>query len=434
MPAWRHFLDDIVAPTTPSERQLLRLATPFGRSALVRRNAASVILARVRLISVLFAVLVPLCAVVDLLVFDRGTALGLLGLRLLAAFIFILLALPARAQASEHPYRYALLRLLGMVMVPPLFYLASLWVVGNGALTPAQEGVMQLYALMPTVVLAGLAIFPLSALEILLLGLPMFVTALLGFEWSGQAMSWLEHGKTFWFMGMAIGVSFFSGMAQSHYMESLVMRAMTDSLTGALARRAGVEMLERGFAAAQAVNGHYGLAFCDIDHFKRINDRYSHQVGDQVLVQFAQALRRSLRPGDMLARWGGEEFVVLMPGATVADQQAWLARLREQGFGRTPDDAPLSASIGLAERLADGSAGWTAFIALADQRMYDAKGRGRKQAVGPAGLVVPLLAPAAPSQAADAADLPSSAPMAGHSASGVSTLMSASQLSTPPSQ
>src|SRR5690606_18295248 len=127
---------------------------------------------------------------------------------------------------------------------------------------------------MPTIVLGGLAIFPLTALEILLLSLPVLGIALTGMTTGGTELALDQHGAALWFMVMMMGVSMFSGMSQSHYMESLVHKAMTDPLTGAYTRRSGTEALELNFRLASMSGKPLAVAFFDLDHFKSINDNY----------------------------------------------------------------------------------------------------------------------------------------------------------------
>lgn len=120
------------------------------------------------------------------------------------------------------------------------------------------------------------------------------------------------------------------------------------------------------------------VAFFDLDHFKVINDAYGHDAGDQVLCQFTQLLGATVREQDLLVRWGGEEFVLLLE-AKRADAYEILQRLQAKGFGLRPDGGPLTASVGLAEREADCASSMEKLIELADQRMYRAKRAGRNR-------------------------------------------------------
>lgn len=386
---WNAITEHIVAPSRLTADQLLGLLTPLGRSVHLRRHAAAVIVARVQLISALFAVLVPLWAVVDVWVFDTRTATWLVLLRLASAAVFVALAWPREISATR-PYTQAVAMLLVMLMVPPLFYLVSLQIVDPVGLTDSQRLMAQLYTFMPTIVLGGLAIFPLTALEIVLFSLPVLGAALIGMTSGGVELALDQHGAALWFMLMMMGVAMFSGMSQSHYMESLVHKAMTDPLTGAYTRRSGIEALELMFRLSSMSGKPLAVAFFDLDHFKAINDAFGHEAGDQALCTLVERLRRSLRRGDVLVRWGGEEFVAVLPELPADQIPAFLQRVRQAGFGERPDGTPLTASIGVAESIADGVLDWRALVEKADQRMYAAKRAGRDRAVLPGEVTVPL--------------------------------------------
>ena len=386
---WHTIARQIAAPTHMTPGQLWGLLVPAGRSIQIRRHAASVIVARVQFISILFALLVPLWSVIDLLVFEAPQSWLLVALRVLSAAVFAFLAWP-RETACAWPYTRAMGMLLTMLLVPPLFYLLSLFAVEGTTLTDSQRLVMQLYTFMPTIVLGGLAIFPLAAVEIVLLSLPVIGVAVLGLSMSDRPLTLAEHGATLWFMLMMMGVAIFSGMSQSHYMKSLMRRAMTDPLTGAYTRRSGNETLELMFRLASLSGKPLAVAFVDLDHFKSINDTWGHDAGDHALITLAKHLRHTLRRGDVLIRWGGEEFVIVLPDIPAGELPTLVERLRAGGFGKRPDGSPLTASIGIAESLTDGPDTWMALVGLADQRMYQAKRGGRDRAVLPDGVVLPI--------------------------------------------
>lgn len=372
----------LLEPFGVTPEQLLKLFTPIDHSGPIRRHVAGVILARVRFVSALFAVLVPAMAVVDLLVFDLPEAMRLTALRLAAAAVFTALAWP-RELSAKRPTLQAAVLLLIMLQVPPAFYLLSLPILSGVELTPLQAMVAQLYAFMPTIVLAGLAVFPLTAVEVVAFSVPAVVVGLASIFGDG-GLDLQRDGPAIWFMAMMMGLAMFSGMSQLHYMATLVARAMTDSLTGAYTRRSGTEALDLMFRMSMLSGKPLTVLFFDLDHFKTINDVHGHEAGDQALKALVLQLRGTLRRGDVVVRWGGEEFLALLPDMPAEAVPGLLRRLRaDAGLGMRPDGRPLTASIGVAETVQDAALDWSALVELADQRMYEAKRDGRDRAVLP---------------------------------------------------
>jgi len=152
--------------------------------------------------------------------------------------------------------------------------------------------------------------------------------------------------------------------------------SVTDPLTGLLNRSGFLKSLEPRRQEAIRYGTPMALAMLDIDHFKRINDQHGHTVGDAVLKAFAEVLRRNVRSADVLCRWGGEEFLILLPQQDEAGAVTSAEKLRRalEVASFTPVET-LSASFGVAEYLAGNDLqGW---IARADQALYAAKAAGR---------------------------------------------------------
>ena len=150
-----------------------------------------------------------------------------------------------------------------------------------------------------------------------------------------------------------------------------------------------------------------GIMMIDIDHFKRVNDTRGHAAGDEVLKHFAGVLRRCVRSDDRLVRWGGEEFLILLPQADpgrvheVADRV--LAAVRAQPCVLTGDHLQrLTCSVGWSvfdwRQRQDGAAAWESALAAADAALYAAKSDGRDRAR----CQLPNLAPAAGDRSAAA--------------------------------
>jgi diguanylate cyclase (GGDEF)-like protein len=164
---------------------------------------------------------------------------------------------------------------------------------------------------------------------------------------------------------------------QRERMESL---ASQDALTGCANRRAMELELERSIAIHRRDRTAYSLAVLDLDHFKSINDRYGHEAGDQVLVDFVELLRQRTRKSDQLFRMGGEEFVLLMRDTNREQMDVVLTKLHravQESLGGI--GGPVTVSIG-GTQLRSGD-GWADWLSRADAAMYRAKNEGRDRVV-----------------------------------------------------
>jgi diguanylate cyclase (GGDEF)-like protein len=168
--------------------------------------------------------------------------------------------------------------------------------------------------------------------------------------------------------------------ANLRYRAQLVVLANQDPLTGLPNRRRTAELAVTALESARAGGEPLTIAVIDMDHFKSINDRCGHGAGDHVLKEFARASREALRSTDILGRWGGEEFLLVMPNTPIEVAHASLERLRTRMFGirlpSTGNGLKVSLSAGLAfcdesTRLLED------LIARADAALYIAKNEGR---------------------------------------------------------
>jgi diguanylate cyclase (GGDEF)-like protein len=159
--------------------------------------------------------------------------------------------------------------------------------------------------------------------------------------------------------------------------------ATIDGLTQLLTPRYLRQKLAEEFDRAKKNRKHLGLIMIDIDHFKRINDTYGHEVGNEVLQHLAQVLRSSLRDGDIAARYGGEEFTVLLPGTTMEIAVKVGERLR-QAIERSPaitsaGEVKITASLGVAGYPEINTQDQNALVSAADSALYRSKQNGRNQ-------------------------------------------------------
>jgi diguanylate cyclase (GGDEF)-like protein len=168
--------------------------------------------------------------------------------------------------------------------------------------------------------------------------------------------------------------------------EQLTHQALTDPLTGIANRRALMDHLERAHAAAQRSGQGLCVALFDLDHFKQINDRHSHAVGDAVLRRIGRILQEECRKGDFVARYGGEEFALVLEGANMHSAFEVCERLRlrieHEPWQRLHAGLRVTASFGYcAQETLDGFEG---LLSLADQHLYTAKSAGRNRVHPPA--------------------------------------------------
>ncbi|RJX19202.1 MAG: GGDEF domain-containing protein [Desulforudis sp.] len=165
----------------------------------------------------------------------------------------------------------------------------------------------------------------------------------------------------------------------------LQQMVVTDELTSVHSRKYLFVRLIEEIAAAQRTGNKLSVIFFDIDGFKHINDRYGHRAGDMILVHVVNRIRALLRPYDVLARYGGDEFVILIPGTTQAQVREAAERIREQVSGSVfeveGNRLKVTLSIGTTtlDRFDDESPEKTAdrLLSEADERLYQAKRRGR---------------------------------------------------------
>lgn len=167
--------------------------------------------------------------------------------------------------------------------------------------------------------------------------------------------------------------------------QRILCMARTDYLTGLLNRRAFMDRVVGELHRAVRQQSSMGVIIGDIDHFKNVNDQYGHQAGDLVLQEVAKLLQSNCRPYDFIGRYGGEEFIACLPGATLEDTFAIAERMRlslaEQPILLPDQGATLTvtASFGVSALEAGSSVSDDELIRWADDALYIAKGNGRNR-------------------------------------------------------
>ena len=193
--------------------------------------------------------------------------------------------------------------------------------------------------------------------------------------WIENVLSFLrdEHQRPVAIVGVSREVT-----ERRHLEEELRNLAVTDPLTGVYNRRHFLEELQREMNRSDRCACPFSLIMLDVDHFKEVNDRFGHEAGDRVLKELTEMIRKRIRTSDLLARWGGEEFLILLvdtnlrPAVTLSE--GLLHQLQARTFSGI---GQVTASFGVAEHRAGEDV--DAFLTRVDNLMYQAKRGGRSR-------------------------------------------------------
>ncbi|MBA3534496.1 MAG: diguanylate cyclase [Ardenticatenales bacterium] len=193
-------------------------------------------------------------------------------------------------------------------------------------------------------------------------------------------------------------------------LDKLRVLATHDSLTGLLNRQAIMKEAKIELRRTRRLNKMMSLVMLDIDHFKQVNDTYGHRVGDEVLQLVSKTIMHSVRTYDRVGRWGGEEFLLLLPETPLAEAAEIAERVRRD-VAATPLPVPggstisLQVSLGVVEADSSAPLALSALLEQADQALYHAKNAGRNRVIT-APLTWPATSEAAPPPLLDQGQTP----------------------------
>ncbi len=352
---------------------LERLFSNQSHSPLLRRRRARVIISRVRFLSLICVFAFPLGILLDMATFDVESYVTLGITRILMAALFLALFFGiSGGETLRDAYRalgifFAIL-LTFQTMYQPLLDVSDVFEVTSLAAAG--------YVLFPFLIIACIAVFPLTVKESVLTLVLLFVIQMLVLILMPENAD--PHQRLGLLLTLTVtgGLCTFAAISQLLYMSLLIDQASIDALTHCYSRNSGEEIIDVQFKISKRQNTPFSIVFVDLDRFKSINDKYGHEAGDRVLAGAASNIRRNARRSDVLIRWGGEEFVILLPNTDAEGALKSVRRLRNIGLGTRPDGKMVTASFGIVDRQSANVGDWTALVDIADNQMYEVKSRG----------------------------------------------------------
>jgi diguanylate cyclase (GGDEF)-like protein len=254
----------------------------------------------------------------------------------------------------------------------------------NTMILIAQTIVLSMFRLRPAQVLS-LGVFTVVMLFVCIVGLSLYDPMM--YSPAAGAMHFVVAGSTLltlsliakWVSDIRVRIG-----RQARELEEAVttvkQMATNDMLTGVLNRRVMMDLAESELKLIERTNAPMCMALIDIDHFKQVNDQFGHHAGDVVLKGMAQHVQSQLRQVDKLARWGGEEFLLMLPRVSEAEAMAALERLRQSVEAMAFVDHP-HLQITFSAGVAKAQPGETLehLMERADEALYDAKRQGRNR-------------------------------------------------------
>ena len=337
---------------------------------------AEYIALRLRFMAMFFAIAVPMWIPIDYMTLRPEHVMPIAIARCVLSGSLLAVALLTMRKPNSRE-THALLALT--IFLPTLFYFVSMLILNR----PVAEMPLVGYAFMPFVMIALLGLFPLT-LGFGILMHVMVLTAQLGLAAALGHLISLDTFDKLWVFVMFSGVSLWIQVGQLLMLLKLYRESTQDPLTGLINRRVMMKRLATEIAHNSDARQPFCVLMFDLDRFKRINDNYGHLTGDKVLRTTAQILQAGLRDHDIIARFGGEEFVAVLPNVTSEQAIEVAERIRQcchdtQVSALSGEVIQLSTSVGVTEY--ETGEPIEATLARVDECLYKAKEQGRNRVI-----------------------------------------------------
>lgn len=337
---------------------------------------AEYIKTRLRFMAFFFAVAVLLYIPVDYLTLTDEHFMPIVMVRCSLSLIHIIVCWITLRNLSIHEVNF----LLGLdIFAASLFYVATIYVLqGSGSEVPPVG-----YTSMPFMIIVMLGLFPLTLVSSLLI-MMLVVGSYAGLQMHLGVLSSQELLDTLFLFLLYMGIVLWLQSGQLLMLLKLYRESTRDMLTGLINRRVLMKFLEDEVGQNRVTGRCFSVLMFDLDRFKHLNDDYGHLTGDMVLKATARLLENEMRLSDIVARFGGEEFVVVLPGLASDAAVAVAERIRKactgiQVLAADGREVTYTCSIGVTEYISGESIETT--LRRADDALYDAKKQGRNRVI-----------------------------------------------------
>lgn len=335
-------------------------------------SRAGYIYARVRVLALLLALLTLAWLPVDYLLLPHELFLQFVLLRTLVAVVFLGLGLWER---NAYQINFAYLRLGLLIFTPGAFYVSATFILHNANVDAALTG----YNHFPFLLISLGAIFPLTLVEGCLAAFAVLIL-FISTKGSLGLMIFPQIINDLWLMGLLGGLALWTELTQVHILMRLHRQATRDPLTGLFNRRIVMEHLQEAVDKTRRRGQKLSVMLMDLDRFKRINDLHGHLAGDAVLETFAGFLKSEAFNPYLIGRYGGEEFLAVLPNTDKKTAHRLATQVRDACHDAVVTDLDgveirFTTSIGLAELRPDEDI--NSLLDRVDERLYSAKESGR---------------------------------------------------------
>jgi len=336
-------------------------------------SRAEYIYMRIRLLALVFAILSILWIPIDALIVPDDALGSILALRIAYSILFLILGISTTGAQNLH---FARLRISTFVLIPCFFYIGSRIVLNDDV---NMQAALVGYSFLPYLTVVLLAIFPLTLNEGIsyssIVGITFF-----GCEIYFSSTLSISTLIDIWLLTLLAGIAVWAQLAQLHMLLRLYREASRDPLTGLVNRRVLNKWLSLEISRARENNRPLSVLLFDLDFFKSVNDTYGHLTGDRVLQTFSRLLKRDLVNFNLIGRYGGEEFIAVLPDQNETKAMSIAENIRKNCHSvstRGPNGSTVefTVSVGITElRNTDTT---ETLIHRVDKGLYRAKMNGR---------------------------------------------------------